>query len=1127
VRHFSASAVVEEEGEKDDRPVDTDPDDDTDRNSNDGEDDESGKDESMIEDGDGQSQGMWDPRRNQTPVWELHHYYRQTHAISQSLEALEIDAVPVTSPESGERAGWTATFTCPVSGVVYPAGVRRDLEQFVVEDPEGLSRVLYKKKKHAVHAAAARALDAIQYQTMGLQEPRFCVEDPSEEAAVQPQLLGALEDGQQEERQMVTEEAVDAPVRSPLWELNDYYEQQHGISKSDLTIDATPVASPETETPLWTATFRCPVTKVEYPAGTMKNAVHAIAEDEEDTSRILYTKKGLAVQASAARTLDAIRYQATGLTEPRFCEEDPSLPLIVVPLNDGSHTGLLEKNIKASLSSSLRIEPLPPATPRELDVCNEKDEDEEEEEIIPTFLTESSLAPPSQRILESFAAHRRRLEIDERPLSTRDRVKEIELVLNTARKWLKIQSLSHTALEARERRSVVDLTHADAPHTLLMGKLVLDALADVNQSYPGSFPIIEQLAEKVVEALWETRNAKPDTDLYNNYLKCLHGPSRRKDLQKAESVVEAMSKQKKWVDSENVLPRPNQTTINILIQKSARVGGKKGRHPKFTTGDFKPDRESFLSVLSSCWFTGLGGGFSRAFVNQCIQRMEELVAETGDESLLPDTAVYNAPLRWSSDPSLFKKSRPYARRIHWHNYSRLFEHGLDHHENLSLHRAEEIEKWMNHMKDISASNPSVAPNLETFEAVIQTWLQTSTREGLDRAETIARQLLEGDESMPPPRLQTLYPILVAWFHIRDPQAPSKVDEWIKLIEPLVAGESAFYPVRVELSLASELSRQNAALLQLNDEAEDNQVAIDNVLTAAKNCSRILEQAVTQVQNDDELFFDVHWFALCVEAWRKVAVSSEGLEKRAVSEMIRTVMIFDRIVQIVTQSENPNGRRDKEISVLLRYMTASAYSLNWTFIEELDKLEISEKKRYPLVRSLPLLERMVRRLGEFVEIETSGMSLGLDYEESSGFDARRFSELLRIHGPSLRDDEVPPRVAFFGKVVGCLGHGSLGPVESGDVVRLCCLLKDVLPILKSDTSELIASVDRILARSLPGTSHVRPQSRPGEPRNSLGFVKRTNGKVKPIQISNGLQHRETSNGSRTRHSSRSRRRSKEA
>jgi polyribonucleotide nucleotidyltransferase len=273
---------------------------------------------------------MWNAVRNQSPYYELQDYYEKRHGIRKG--SVLVDAVPVGRGERGRVLWWTATFTCPVTGAVTEAGVARNQAQFVVEDPEGgpsSPRVVYEKKRHAVQAAAARALDVIQYRATGLTEPRFCEEDPSKDAAAAalPAGFASGQSPREEGQQKVAEDHVTVHGISPLRELHTYYQQRHGISKDDLTIDATKVLTSEGSKICWTATFRCPVTQMKYPAGTMRNVTRVTVEEEEgaaDVSRILYWKKGHAIHAAAARALDAIRYRDTGQTEPRFCEEDPS-----------------------------------------------------------------------------------------------------------------------------------------------------------------------------------------------------------------------------------------------------------------------------------------------------------------------------------------------------------------------------------------------------------------------------------------------------------------------------------------------------------------------------------------------------------------------------------------------------------------------------------------------------------------------------------------------------------------------------------------------------------------------------------------------------------------------------------
>jgi len=143
--------------------------------------------------------------RGNTPLYELKLYYRDEHGVAAaSPTAVSVESAkppkkglpPELEREAGATEGgtvyWTATFTCPASGRRYGAGTLRSppttssaaaaeaattIRRGTAVEIDG--KICYSRKKAAVHAAAARALDAIQWNKLGIVEPRLCREDPS------------------------------------------------------------------------------------------------------------------------------------------------------------------------------------------------------------------------------------------------------------------------------------------------------------------------------------------------------------------------------------------------------------------------------------------------------------------------------------------------------------------------------------------------------------------------------------------------------------------------------------------------------------------------------------------------------------------------------------------------------------------------------------------------------------------------------------------------------------------------------------------------------------------------------------------------------------------------------------
>ncbi len=129
-----------------------------------------------------------------------------------------------------------------------------------------------------------------------------------------------------------------------------------------------------------------------------------------------------------------------------------------------------------------------------------------------------------------------------------------------------------------------------------------------------------------------------------------------------------------------------------------------------------------------------------------------------EDSLRIDREIYNAPLPWHGDVTLIRES-----------YKRLFQNGFQaNNESRSeaTSSVKMVEKWIIKMERISIENGQTAeaPDIRTYEAVIQAWTKTGTEEGLLRAESWASRALEASLSDPffCPRLATFSLIVSAW-----------------------------------------------------------------------------------------------------------------------------------------------------------------------------------------------------------------------------------------------------------------------------------------------------------------------------------------------------------------------------
>jgi hypothetical protein len=292
---------------------------------------------------------------------------------------------------------------------------------------------------------------------------------------------------------------------------------------------------------------------------------------------------------------------------------------------------------------------------------------------------------------------------------------------------------------------------------------------------------VEKAASAVLEYMWSSLSASPTADTYVEYIKCLEGADPTLIAERAQKVFDAMSNGTEFEG--RVLPAPNISVYNSLIQRWAEAGVKSS--VQNINSSLKPNRETFLSMLSSISLAHGVGVFDADYALSCIDQMTPLSEECNDRSLIPDIEVYNAPLRCSTG-ILSASLPPFMRCIEWDAYDEIFQNGfwpLDEGDDL-VKNAHAVESWV---QSITAKDfgKDISPNIETYESAIQAWVRTGTLKGLQKAEEIAEFLVEDANSGLKPRLQTFHPIILAWLYSGAADGPARVDSWIIRLRDLM------------------------------------------------------------------------------------------------------------------------------------------------------------------------------------------------------------------------------------------------------------------------------------------------------------------------------------------------------
>ena len=202
---------------------------------------------------------------------ELNKWYRDEHDLS-----LEDAFVATRVVQQDNATLWTSSFICPIFGDRIEAGVLPGMETCTEID----GRFYYSKKKSAMQAAAMQA--QIRHQL------RF--------------------------REKLARK-----------ELAAWYGQKHGVTVSKDLFDTRmeSIKGRRVGGNWWTASFVCPVSGEEYFAATLRD-VDGARQDSANRCT-WYRKKADAIAAVSSRVLDVKRFQENGMSESRYCEEDPAM----------------------------------------------------------------------------------------------------------------------------------------------------------------------------------------------------------------------------------------------------------------------------------------------------------------------------------------------------------------------------------------------------------------------------------------------------------------------------------------------------------------------------------------------------------------------------------------------------------------------------------------------------------------------------------------------------------------------------------------------------------------------------------------------------------------------------------
>ena len=207
-------------------------------------------------------------------LYDLKYWYR----INHDLVSFDLFESSDLAQPNGQRSLWTSTFICPVNHDRIPSGKLAGAQEIN-------GSFYYTKKKVAVRAAAMAALEFLMVQQRSTSVK---------------------------------------PISSVRREMNAWYEKRHEtILQDDMFVPRqTSLKGKEVGGIWWTATFMCPLSGVEYEAASLRE----VEGVRRDAGKVCwYRIKGDAIAAAASCAMDVLKFQDSGISDPRYCDEDPAL----------------------------------------------------------------------------------------------------------------------------------------------------------------------------------------------------------------------------------------------------------------------------------------------------------------------------------------------------------------------------------------------------------------------------------------------------------------------------------------------------------------------------------------------------------------------------------------------------------------------------------------------------------------------------------------------------------------------------------------------------------------------------------------------------------------------------------
>ena len=1055
------------------------------------------------------------------PISELSNLYRtKFQKVVKVSDIMKYDAV--THGSSSKRL-WTANFECPLSGQVFYSGMLLNVDEVFRRKLDGgieIGRsVWYNRRNVAGHAAAARALDQFRYELNHAVEPRLCSEDPSLERPMKlpsssPDVkpTTSVEEDYDEENDDEKETPATQSLyrNSPMWELDEFYRSNYSdkYKTKVSTIMEPAMKSQGKNQSIWTCQFTCPISNRVFKSGSIRGKT-AIRDDQSDT--IFYSKKAHAIQSSAARALDLLRFEQSGKLEPRICEEDPldeAKPTVEDTDDESEDDEVPVKEIEKESPQTLNqllpnpLEMVEFAMDQEseelenlqhdsFELSHEfwQDEDEEIDEAVvvnPSARVGPDESSPAMRILSSVAGRARsRTRIENGPFSSNfsstagsslvpPESQQFERLEQEAYAWVR-SAADKDGTQKNSAHEVV-LRSSNDSKALTIAKSILSWLGDANHSCLPRNNSTQGASFAILNFLWQTKDSKPDTEVYNLFMRCLEATDSVTRAIRAQSIVERMKNRGSLQG--HTPPEPNMETYNTLLNIWAQVGGMNGRYSKLED-NFVPNRESFLAVLSSSSYAASEKDiFDAEFAKECIEKMVLMHEESGEESLKPDIHIMNAPLRWSGG-LLWDQSRPNTRRIEWENYMGIFLKGFDPYSEADplVRNAIEMQKWVEGMSQFG-----VSPNTESYEAVVQAWVRTGTREGLEKAEQILQEINSASSSVRVPlRIQTFHPLLAAWLHVRHEDSGKKIENLIEYMRSIdastnevIGNDRRFRCLEIAAKILDQSSWKHDGTSQREskDAVECTKLASESSDLLVQMVNGIRQSPVEDYQQALHLLSQP--FELVITAWGRASspnCSIQSTTGTSLQAMVGILSLYEDLLSEITNKQAIQAGETPSAAILSQDFESVLIGAKYVYNRFLFQLKAASKERpESLLPFLLDLERAFRRIEELKCVGSSGSHEQPDSKPSLVYADRFDYDFL----PIMSDDQSETSISSVQwSIIGLLEGipaSSMTAHQKASFVRLCYLLKGLGPPSSLRSANFQESVNLLLDKVVPHGQH---------------------------------------------------------